>query len=379
MNTKVLDLACAAVLGTILTLGLWPFHAPSNGVAWLGSRNGLRFTGHGTVISTGVFGTSAAPRADFAGSLEIWLQPRIIWDRGTLLAFSAPEDLFRFSLRYSEADLRVEATLPDGRGRPRIASLSVEDVFRRATPAFITVTAGARGTAVYVDGVPIRAAPWFRLGPDQWTGRLILGDAPGQTDTFEGRLLGVAVYGRELTPHEARQNYEAWTREGRPPAREEAGRLALYLFDERAGSMVHDRGGRGIDLSIPKKYSVFHQIFLEPVWSEFNYSRSYWSAALKNIVGFLPFGFCFCARLSMSRRSSRAVLITVVLGALASVTIEVLQSQLPTRDSGTTDIITNTLGTWLGAALFHKSPARALLGLVVRPKSARVAYADHRR
>jgi glycopeptide antibiotics resistance protein len=92
---------------------------------------------------------------------------------------------------------------------------------------------------------------------------------------------------------------------------------------------------------------VLDKIFLEPFWKEFNMSRSYWGAAFKNIVGFIPFGFCLFACLS-AHKLRRAALATVILGALVSLTIEVLQGYLPTRDSGTTDIFTNTLGTYLG-------------------------------
>lgn len=77
-------------------------------------------------------------------------------------------------------------------------------------------------------------------------------------------------------------------------------------------------------------------------------TRSYWGAVVKNIIGFVPFGLCFCACLS-AHKVRRAALATVTLGALTSLTIEVLQAYLPTRDSGMTDIITNTLGTYAGA------------------------------
>src|SRR5205814_2532836 len=79
MKTLFLDVICVAVLGVVLTLGLWPFHAPENGVAWLGNRNGLRFGKWSTVISSGAFRITS-PESGASGSVEVWLQPRRIWD-----------------------------------------------------------------------------------------------------------------------------------------------------------------------------------------------------------------------------------------------------------------------------------------------------------
>ena len=102
------------------------------------------------------------------------------------------------------------------------------------------------------------------------------------------------------------------------------------------------------DLYIPVKYEVVDKIRLEPFWEEFEFTRSYWSGNLKNIVGFLPLGFFFYFYFSTAYAPRKAALAAVALGAFVSLTIEVLQAFLPTRDSGTTDLITNTLGTCLG-------------------------------
>ena len=76
-----------------------------------------------------------------------------------------------------------------------------------------------------------------------------------------------------------------------------------------------------------------------------------WTGALKNVVGFVPLGFFFYAYLSYSIR--RAALVTVILGGAVSLTIEILQAYLPTRDSGMTDLITNTLGAYIGVQSYR--------------------------
>src|SRR5262249_8160585 len=131
-----------------------------------------------------------------------------------------------------------------------------------------------------------------------------------------------------------------WTQYGRPELTPDDRATAVYLFDERGGSVVHNRMKQGNDLVIPRSYQVVGKVALEPFWKEFNFSSSYWKGNLKNVIGFVPTGFCFCAYFGGSVK--RPAAITVAFGALVSLAIELLQIVLPTRDSGSTDLITNT-------------------------------------
>jgi glycopeptide antibiotics resistance protein len=79
---------------------------------------------------------------------------------------------------------------------------------------------------------------------------------------------------------------------------------------------------------------------------------------LKNIVGFIPLGFCLQACFSQFRHYRRSALVTVIVGFIVSLIIEVLQVLLPMRASGMMDLITNTLGTLLGILAYRAMTVR---------------------
>ena len=124
--------------------------------------------------------------------------------------------------------------------------------------------------------------------------------------------------------------------------------VALYLFKDRGGSLVHNQIAGGPDLLIPEKYRIEDHPLLMPFWKGFDLPD-----IVENIVGFAPLGFLLYAYFSMRPPVRRTALIVVVLGALVSLTVEVLQSHLPTRQSDSTDVITNTLRTWLGVVPYR--------------------------
>ena len=362
VSSRLLGSLCIAVLVVILCLGLWPLHVPVNDVSWLGSRNGLRLGHYSTVVGSAPL---AAPEA-VDGSVEIWLQPARIWNEGTFLSFSQPDPFAGLRMKQFLTDFELEK-----RSLGKTERISVAEVFRPKRPRFITVTSAASGTVIYLDGVAAKSTPGFRYSPEEFAGRLILGDAPGQSDSWAGMLFGAAVYRTELTSEQVLSHYRNWSETGNPRAGAAEHCVALYPMNERTGTLAHNLAGSAGELRIPPKYVVVDQIFLEPVWQEFSPSTAYWSAVFKNVVGFLPVGFVFYAYLTAVRGVRRGVLITTLSGTLISLTIEVLQAFLPTRDSGTSDLITNTLGTWLGVLLYlrlHRTLAAMLPWLPVFPK-----------
>lgn len=343
MKVQPLGVICIGVVVTCLCLGLWPFHAPRNEVSWLSDSNGLRYGIYATAFSLRPLPELDSGRA--AGSVEIWLHPWNMKFARTITSFSRPDDLMQFSLFQSATDLIL--VTDDG-------LWEIDHVFKPPRRLFLAVTFGASGVRVYVDGALIAQRADFPVPARALSGRLILGDLPGQSDNWHGRFLGLAIYGTELGPEEIAEHFAEWKANRAPAIRAEQRNTGLYLFNERSGHIAHDRSPFAADLYIPERYTVLNKLVLEPFWSEIKWSRTDWSSALKNIVGFVPLGFCFCAYL---QERKRAVFLTMIAGALVSFSIEALQGLLPTRDSGTIDIFTNTLGSWIGAAVYRRWPA----------------------
>jgi hypothetical protein len=210
-----------------------------------------------------------------------------------------------------------------------------------------------------VDGALVRAFPDFRFSGKDLAGQLVIGTSPVAPSSWSGELRGLAIYHQDLTAAQVFRHYQTWTSKGRPDVAEEERAVALYLFDEHTGNIVHNNVRSGVDLYIPDHFMLFHQLFLEPPWEAYRLTWSYWNSTLINVLGFIPFGFFFCAWLSI-RPMHRAGLVTILLGTTVSLTIEILQAYLPTRNSGITDLFTNTLGTAIGVMLYRSEIAQTL-------------------
>lgn len=349
-KTRLYGLASAAIFIGIVIACLWPFGAPRNEVSWLKGGHGLRFGEYGTIVSRGPLLQSSDLAPD-SWTLELWLRPGQPYQTGTILAFYAPQADRGFSLRQVNADLVADEhvwsrNLPVGD-----RTIAIDGAFQRRPLMFLTLRSGAGGTSISVNGKPIRMSPQLHLIRADFSGQLVLGTSPVENDAWSGDLQGLAFYDSELSSAEVFQHYASWAEEGRPDMTLTQTPAALFLFHEGSGSIVHNEVPSGTNLEISARYNEVHHAPLKRPWDEYRMDSDYWSSALTNVAGFVPLGFLLYGYLFLGLRRPRAALMTILVGCLLSLTVEILQSFLPTRDSGMTDIITNTAGTALGAAL----------------------------
>jgi hypothetical protein len=371
-----LGLICILVVCGIFTAGLWPFHGPKNDVTWLPHGGGLRFGDFGSIFSSGSFKTSSSQNPPW--SIEIWLQPGLIHDSNTFLAFSSPEKRIQFSLHQSDAILWVGVQGGIQTNRTKSSRLYVDNAFHEGKFVFITITGGPQGTMLYLDGALVKTEPGLQLSIADLTGQLVIGDSPVESASWSGKLRGLAIYASELTPAQVVGHYKSWTQNGRPGIAEDKRTVAVYLFDENRGRVIHNTISGGVNLYIPERYMILDEKFLEPPWKEFAWSWGYWKNFIINIVGFVPLGFVLCFYLSCVRQMKRSMAATIIFGALVSLTIEVVQGFLPTRQSGMTDLLTNTFGTALGAMYYQSSlmgrALRALANVLFQPEDLAISH-----
>ena len=356
---KLLGPICVLVVFGLLTAGLWPFNPfPQNNVSWLTDQNGLRFGDKATIFSSGTFEVTRSNEEPFC-SLEIWLQPALqdVNQAVMILAFYTLDNPLQFGLKQYRDGLVVR-DYRDEQKRLRISRIGFEHAFRQAEPVLFTITLGPNGNSAYLNGAWVKAFPHFDLSCKNFSGQLVMGNSPTTDNAWQGKLFGTAIYNQELTSEVVSRHYTMWSQEQITEGIAKDGVRALYLFGERSGRIIHNSMGPGPDLYIPKTFGILHKKILAPPWEEFAPTLGYAWNILVNIAGFIPFGFLFCTYLTCNRQWNRAAVVTVVLGGIISVTIEVVQGFIPSRTSGVTDIITNTLGTSLGVILWRASARR---------------------
>jgi VanZ family protein len=239
--------------------------------------------------------------------------------------------------------------------------MGTRDVLKKGEKRFVTITSGADGTNIYVDGILLKSSPRFHLFSmnEKPSGRILLGNSPKGGEYWTGNLLSLAIYDRVLTGEEVSQHFPLHFHESKKSGGDEP--VSFYLFDEHSGTLAHDSVGSH-HLLIPPRFKVLKKTILVPPWEDFRFTRSYLMDVITNILGFIPFGFLLSAYLRLRKPASiyRILFISVLVAGCISLSIELIQVYLPTRSSQLTDVITNISGAALGVILFNFYQRRSI-------------------
>jgi hypothetical protein len=368
------------ILVIILIAGLWPLKVPVNQVHWFRDQDGLEFGRHGSVLAVGPI--RAKGQANPSATLEILLEPTHTDAKGTILAFDASAHPGEpFSLLQQGKSLVIRRNNVDPQGISRTGLIQIDDVFRQKELVFLTICLDSQVTSVYENGVLAKASPFARTWNDL-TGLIVLANSPINSASWSGTILGLVIHQRALTAAQVTADYRAWMAERMSIVSTEKDADALYLFNERGGAVVHNRLDPATDLAIPAHYFILHPVFLTLPWKGYHKGLGYWQDNVVNIVGFMPFGICLFAYLSQVRGITRPGAISILLGFLVSLTIEVLQVFIPTRTSDTTDLITDTIGTAIGVMVCRSSlewmQRRKVSASIVKTHTAQAGIASSR-
>lgn len=362
-----LGILCSITVAAILAATLWPFNPlPPNQVRWLTEANGISFDGAGLVISDELFQAGENPTQPSC-TLELLLRPAAVKSLYTILSFYTPNHPGQFLVRQWTDGLLVSHDVADDRNKIKIKrrKIDVDHVFEVGKILLLTMVSGPNGTVVYKNGRQAQFFRTFTILQSELSGQIVMGTSPVEYQPWLGEVRGLAIYSSGLTPAQVFDHYKAWT-EGPGVNPAEPYIVALYRFTERAGNKLHNVARAGPDLEIPKNFTVPRKALLSSPVKEFQASWGYVKDILLNVGGFVPLGFVVCAYLALGRSRGKAIFFTIFAAGMLSIAIEVLQAYIPRRVSGTTDIITNTLGATLGAALARPGGIRRLLELLGR-------------
>lgn len=362
LDQRRIGVLCIVAVVAILCATLWPFNPwPVNQVTWLPDGNGIQLGHDGVVVSERPLQPPPEPSAGKSCSIELLLRTGSMEVSDTILGFYVPGHSTHLLVRQWMDGLLISHDSADARGKVREAKLDVNHAFRVGELLLVTITSGPSGTVVYRNATHAQSFPKFTIARNELAGQIVLGTSPVDYRPWTGEIRGLALYSRELTPAEVSRDYAGWTAVGAANPPNLDGALARYSFGERTGREIRSSVPTAPTLEIPVSFNVPHKAILKSAVKEYDPNRLYVNDILANIAGFVPLGAIFCVYFSLRHSRVQAILNATLVGASLSFAVEILQACIPRRFSGTTDIITNTLGALLGGAITNPGLIRKIL------------------
>lgn len=334
-------------------------YRPVNNIRWLDRDGGISFERFAIAYTNDFF-----PWTDVAINQNCGLTIELAFKAGALDAGT-----FRHVLCVNDGDDARQLLIGQWRhwliimngndydGSQGTHKVSVDVQSNGEAPHLLTISSATGGTDVFLDGRLVKSSSNLSLfyPNPSGDGRLVVGNGSSGRHPWDGALYGLALYDTALDKKEIRAHFDQWRAaskrfafKGDRPAQ------ILYRFDGSPEEVVYNQTADQYHLNVPKYFRILNKKVL--TWPRI--SRQMHGKLARDMVinffGFLPLGIMLCATLQrMKGMVGRHVLwIAVGLAFAFSLTLEVFQVWVPSRDSSMLDLSLNTLGAWTGAGAF---------------------------
>lgn len=214
--------------------------------------------------------------------------------------------------------------------RNNYSELYAKDVLKSSEPVFLTLNVAKSSSFISCNGKAIlkRNKP-LTSQKTALEGVAVIGNSVSGEHGWNGELYSLKIYNRPLSKQ----------------------KLSGFELKDQ----FRFCGGE-YTLTIPERFSPFKRKILTPPWIDLRFNKSCICDVILNFTGFLPFGLIIGVLGIQNRyKKSHSLIISFLLCAVVSLTIELLQPFLPTRSSQLSDLIFNILGGVSGCGLFLSS------------------------
>lgn len=324
-----------------------------NEVEWIEGSSGLRFGRFGRVESEPLFSREQAAALNQNGyALELALDPAPDLHGGfrVLASFHSGDDASQLIIGQWRHHLIV-MNGDDYNEHRRLPRVTTDTSKFPKGPLMLAINSTPKGTSIHLNGqvVVTSAKLHLKLPVEPGPGRLTLGNTASASQPWRGVIRFFSLLPRPLTAGEIESR---WRIRGEPhDATPEA--LLLYRFEEASGTTVRNHGSLDAPLAIPPRLHALGRRFLQGSLAASTPIHLLTFDTVLNFIGFLPFGAAVAIVLRASQGSRRRIiLVTALAGFALSLTIELMQVWMPSRDSSLRDLLLNTAGAPLGGWLW---------------------------
>jgi hypothetical protein len=351
-------LIAAAVTLIALFFGLNPRDFRfDNAARWIGTSNGIRFGKFGIAYSHGGFSLPSTGAPDpSAFTVEIAVKPyrTQAGNFQFIASWHAGDDAGQLVIGQWRSSIIV-MNGDDYDNHRRLPKIYAKNALPEGKTAFLTISTGRNGTRLFVDGgLAAKKRGLVLRMPDGGSGAtLTLGNSVHGRHSWEGEWLGLAVFDRNLDSGEIEGHFRRWQAGGDFGfAQNHPDLAALYRLNDKAGHQARDSGPASTHLAIPEKMKILEKRILTAPERGLRINKSVVADLLINLLGFIPIGVAYA--MFFSRRAvldTRAAFWAVAFGALLSLSIELAQAWVPSRNSSLLDLVLNIIGAAMGAWL----------------------------